>query len=60
MLFFFEHDPGNVLDALVPAEPASRVDAVRKVRDLGGAEAIWSWYDNTDWLVVFPDSGEPP
>ena len=59
VLFFFEHDPGNVLDALVPAEPASPVDAVRQVRDHGGAAAIWSWYDDTEWLVVFPDSGQP-
>lgn len=59
VLFFFEHAPGNVLDALVPVEPISPVDAVRQVRDLRGAAAIWSWYDDAEWLVVFPGSGQP-
>lgn len=59
VLFLFEHAPGNVLDALIPSEPASPVDAVRQVRNLGGAAAIWSWYDDTEWLVVLPSSGPP-
>jgi hypothetical protein len=54
VLFFFEHDPGAIFDALIPAEPGDAADAARIIRDLGVAAAIWSWYDDNEWLVVLP------
>jgi hypothetical protein len=52
VLFFFEHDPGGVIDTPAPTEPANAADAARVVRDFGVAAAIWSWYDDNEWLVV--------
>jgi hypothetical protein len=54
VLFFFEHDPGAVFYALIPVEPADPADAARLVRRVGAAAAIWSWYDDNEWLVVLP------
>jgi hypothetical protein len=62
--FFFDHNPGESFDSgFVPAEPADAISALRAVGNLGAAAAIWSWYDDNDWLVVLPSadgSGRPP
>jgi hypothetical protein len=52
-MFFFEADPSASIDpSFVPAEPADAAVAVRVVREVGAAAGIWSWYDDTEWLVA--------
>ena len=51
-LFFFEQKPSAILNDLMPVEPTDATDAVNVVRNLGAAAAIWSWYDDNEWLVV--------
>lgn len=55
VLLFFRDDPGAPIGKPVPAAPADAVSAARIVRDLGAAAAIWSWYDDNEWLVTVPD-----
>jgi hypothetical protein len=54
VLFFFEHAPGNILDALIPTEPTSPIAAAHQIHGLGVSAAIWSWYDDIEWLVALP------
>jgi hypothetical protein len=54
VLFFFEHAPGKILDTLIPTEPTNLTAAAHQIHDLGVSAAIWSWYDDIEWLVVFP------
>jgi hypothetical protein len=54
-LFFFEDQPDSEkLLELVPSEPPDATAAIQSVRKLGASAAIWSWYDNYEWLVVLP------
>jgi hypothetical protein len=55
VLLFFRHDPGALIGKPVPAAPADAISAARIVRDLGAAAAIWSWYDDNEWLVTISD-----
>ena len=55
VLFFFENDPAATFDTtLVPTEPADAAAAAQLLRNLGVAAAIWSWYDDNEWLVAVP------
>lgn len=54
-LFFFEDRPDSQrLLEPVPSEPPNAAAAIQSVRKLGASAAIWSWYDNYEWLVVLP------
>lgn len=54
-LFFFGDRPDSEkLLELVPNEPPNATAAIQSVRKLGASAAIWSWYDNYEWLVVLP------
>ncbi|MGE0386812.1 MAG: hypothetical protein AB7Q97_18965 [Gammaproteobacteria bacterium] len=58
-LFFFDHDPTSSFDTtLIPAEPTDATVAMDVLRNLRASAAIWSWYDDNDWLVVMP-ANEP-
>ena len=53
VLFFFDDERRPPLDAaLPPGEPADPSAATRTLEDVGGAAGIWSWYDDTEWLLV--------
>jgi hypothetical protein len=55
VLFFFDHDPGATFDtALVPMEPVNAAAVVQLLHGLGVTAAIWSWYDDNEWLVAVP------
>jgi hypothetical protein len=54
VLFFFDHDPGAIFDELIPTEPVDAADAARVLCGLGVDAAIWSWYDDNEWLVALP------
>ena len=52
-LFFFERDPGTSFDAAsAPTAPADAASAVHALHRFGADAAIWSWYDDNEWLVA--------
>jgi hypothetical protein len=54
-LFFFGDQPDSErLSESIPIDPPSATAAIQSVRTLGASAAIWSWYDNYEWLVVVP------
>ena len=54
-LFFFGDQPDRErLSELVPSDPPNATAAIQSVRTLGASAAVWSWYDNYEWLVVLP------
>ena len=54
-LFFFEGRPeGEKLLELLPVHPSNATAAIKSVQKLRASAAIWSWYDNYEWLVVLP------
>lgn len=56
VLFFFDRNPSASLDAtFVPAEPADAAAAIGALRDFGATAAIWSWYDDNEWLIAIAD-----
>lgn len=53
VLFFFETDPCSSFDiSLKPTWPANANAAARTLHDFGADAAIWSWYDDNEWLIV--------
>jgi len=53
VLLFFARDPGAAFDAaLVPTVPADAASAAHALRRFGADAAIWSWYDDNEWLVA--------
>lgn len=58
---FFERDPGASFDAaLVPAFPADAAAAAQALLRFGADAAIWSWYDDKEWLVAVSSRRECP
>jgi hypothetical protein len=56
-LFFFQDQPDiKKLQDIVPNEPSNATFANQAVRNIGACAAIWSWYDNGEWLVVLPST----
>jgi hypothetical protein len=56
-LFFFRFQPDTEkLLMLVPDDPSNASSAMQTVRSIGASAAIWSWYDNYEWMVVLPFS----
>jgi hypothetical protein len=54
-LFFFRQSPDlPSLETHLQVEPADACAAVQVLRELGALGAIWSWYDNCDWLIAVP------
>ncbi len=52
VVMFFGHNPDASFSTIVPAEPGDAADASRIVHELGAAAAIWSWYDDNEWLMA--------
>jgi hypothetical protein len=58
VLFFFERDPGASFDAApVPTLPADAASAAHALRRFGADAAIWSWYDDNEWLIAVKKDG---
>ena len=58
-LFFFERSPElATLEQHAPTEPANYGVAVQALQHLGAMAGIWSWYDNSEWLLVAPAAVE--
>lgn len=53
-LFFFRDPPNKSLDTVLPASPDTPAAAVAFARSLGAGAAIWSWFDDIEWLLAVP------
>lgn len=42
----------SVVKVVVPTYPSSAEGALKSVQDLNACCAIWSWYDDTEWLIA--------
>jgi hypothetical protein len=52
LLLFLEHDPEPGALPPSPGYPKTPADALTALAALGAAAAIWSWLDDTEWLVA--------
>ena len=54
--FFFKESPKiESLSKITPIYPRKAKDALQIVCSIQAEAAIWSWYDNREWTVVFPN-----
>lgn len=54
VLVFSQSKPSNDLSNVSPTLPNDNATALEVVRSLGVNVAIWSWFDDNEWLLVAP------
>lgn len=54
LFFYGGHPELGKLAGQVPSDPPNATAAIQSVKELGASAAIWSWYDNYEWLLVLP------
>jgi hypothetical protein len=56
LFFFGSASAANSVFSVRPAQPRSAAAAVKALQDLRAGAGIWSWMDDTEWLVAVSSS----
>ena len=58
-LFFFDGEPSlPILEQHQPQSPSNAVAALQTIAQFSAKAAIWSWYDDNEWLVAISDTSD--